>query len=212
MICVSLRESDPERCLQILKNVDFAEIRLDKSNLCLIDVQKIFSQKSKLIATYRTDSQKNFRGMDLLLGAIEAGATYVDIDVGANEDVKNALIKKARRHGCQVIVSYHNLERTPPEEELRKIIDRCFDQGADIAKIACLAQSAKDNVTILGLLSDERPLVVIGMGQIGKITRIVGPILGSQFTYASLDEGKETAEGQMSYSRLSEIMERLKDS
>jgi len=64
---------------------------------------------------------------------------------------------------------------------------------------------------MIGLLSDTRPLVVIGMGQLGKITRIAGPLLGSLFTYASHDKGKETAEGQIDHMLLRKIFKDLKD-
>jgi 3-dehydroquinate dehydratase-1 len=100
---------------------------------------------------------------------------------------------------------------TPVREELEHLIDWCFDSGADLAKLACMVQSNTDNVRLLGLLSDTKPKVVIGMGQLGKITRIVGPLLGSQFTYASLDEKKETAEGQINHILLRKILKSLKD-
>lgn len=211
MICVSLKETNPEKCIQILRNIDFAEIRLDKMYVNSTEVRKIFSHHPNLIATLRTGSQENTEGETLLMAAIEAGAAYVDIQVEAYEDLKRALIQKARSHRCKVIISYHNFKRTPGRVELEHIVNLCFDSGADIAKVACLVQSPKDNTRIIGLLSDTRPLVVIGMGQLGKITRIAGPLLGSLFTYASLDRGKETAEGQIDHMLLRKIFKSLKD-
>jgi len=211
MICVSLKETNPEKRIQILRNIDFAEIRLDKMYVNSTEVRKIFSHHPNLIATFRTGSQKNTEGETLLMAAIEAGAAYVDIEVEAYEDFKRALIQKARCYRCKVIISYHNFKRTPGRVELEHIVNRCFDSGADIAKVACLVQSPKDNTRIIGLLGDTRPLVVIGMGQLGKITRIAGPLLGSLFTYASLDKGKETAEGQIDHMLLRKIFKSLKD-
>lgn len=211
MICVSLKEPNLEKCFQILKKIDFAEIRLDKMHVDPLSVRKIFSRHPKLVATYRAGTKKNIRAKVLLMSAIEAGAAYVDIEVEAYEATRKDLIKKARSHGCEVIVSYHNFERTPPPAELRLIVDRCFDFGADIAKVACQVQSTSDNIRLLELFIDARSLVVIGMGQLGKITRIAAPLLGSPFTYASLDKGMETAEGQINHMLLRKILKTLKE-
>jgi 3-dehydroquinate dehydratase-1 len=44
------------------------------------------------------------------------------------------------------------------------------------------------------------------MGEKGKLTRLAAPLLGSVFTYASLGEGKETAEGQWEAASLRRIL------
>ena len=87
-------------------------------------------------------------------------------------------------------------------------------EGADIAKIACKVHSERDNIRLLGLLDREKSggeLVVVGMGEQGRITRIVAPFLGSPFTYASLAEGKETAVGQVSKNKLENIMRLIRE-
>ena len=48
-------------------------------------------------------------------------------------------------------------------------------------------------------------MVVLGMGEMGKITRIMAPFLGAEFTFAAMDEGKETAPGQIPYLKMKEI-------
>jgi 3-dehydroquinate dehydratase-1 len=48
------------------------------------------------------------------------------------------------------------------------------------------------------------------MGPKGRLTRVVAPLLGSQFTYASAAGGKETAEGQIEREELEKIMEALR--
>lgn len=209
MICVSLKETNPEKLLRILKKIEFAEIRLDSMTVDVASVRDIFSQHSCLIATCRPGLREDIERKTLLLAAVEAGAAYVDIEVESDDTFKDALVHESRRQGCKVIVSYHNLERTPNRAELEKVLSWCFESGADIAKIACKVRSERDNAQILGLLSDARPLVVIGMGHLGIITRIVGPYLGSRFTYAALEEGKETAEGQISKTQIEIILRRL---
>lgn len=211
MICVSLKETNPEKLLRLLKKIEFAEIRLDSMTADVANVRNIFSQHQNLIATCRPGLREDKDRKILLLTAVKAGAAYVDIEIESGNGFKSALVQESRRQGCKVIVSYHNFDKTPDRAELEKIVSWCFDSGADIAKIACLVRSERDNAQILGLLSDARPLVVIGMGPLGKITRIAGPSLGSLFTYAALEEGEETAEGQISKTELEKILESLKD-
>ena len=47
--------------------------------------------------------------------------------------------------------------------------------------------------------------VVLGMGQEGRISRIMTPYLGSEFTFASAAQGEETAPGQFDFQQLTDI-------
>jgi len=211
MICVSVAEVTFEKCLYALKGIDFAEIRIDKMAVEVEDVKKIFNQHPKLIATCRPGRVDDKKRKELLLVAIEAGAAFVDVEVESDDEYKNTIVEKARSAGCLVIISYHNFEKTPQRVELEHILNWCFDSGADIAKIACRVNSEKDNARLLGLLNETRSLVVAGIGDKGKISRVVAPLLGSPFTYASLIAGKETAEGQIDKETLKRIFQTLKD-
>jgi 3-dehydroquinate dehydratase-1 len=64
----------------------------------------------------------------------------------------------------------------------------------------------RDNARLLGLLDLGVPLVVVGMGRLGRLTRIAAPLLGSLFTYASLGAGRETADGQLDAASLERIL------
>ena len=63
---------------------------------------------------------------------------------------------------------------------------------------------------MLGLLDTDRKLVVVGIGEHGKITRIIGPLLGSQFTFTASQKGKETADGQIDRETTVRMIEELK--
>jgi len=206
MICISIAEKTPEKNLKALKDVDFAEIRIDRMERPQVPgIKKIFSHPTRLIATCRPGKIPDKKRQTLLTTAISAGAAYVDIGLESDKGIKKTILEKARLAGCKVIVSYHNFITTPAETKLRDIIEECFVSGADIAKIACMVHSDHENIILLGLLLDSRPLVVIGMGEKGKVTRIAAPILGSLFTYASLSSGKETAAGQLDKTNLEKI-------
>jgi 3-dehydroquinate dehydratase-1 len=206
MICVSLAEKDPNVCLEILEKVEMAEIRIDLAELPDEDIMKVFSPRKKLIATCRPGKYTASERMHKLKLAVESGATFVDIEYEAEDDFRNAMIEYAHARQCDVIISYHNYECTPELDELEKIMNKCFELGADIAKMATLVKVNRDNSKILSLYKAPGRLIAIGMGELGKISRIVAPFLGAEFTYAALTEDSITAPGQISYDRLNKYI------
>jgi 3-dehydroquinate dehydratase type I len=211
MICVSLAEPTPEKCLVALKGIPFAEIRLDRMRTSEEGVGRIFSSHPRLIATCRPGRYTDARRLALLRTAVSAGAAYVDVEVEAGASYKRALVREARSAGCGVIVSYHDLERTPPRRELERVVGRCFASGADIAKIACWVRSPKDNARLIGLLDDDRALVVVGLGKKGTMTRVMGPLAGARFSFASRARGRETAGGQIPHEALARLIRMVAD-
>lgn len=211
MICVSLAEPTPERCLAALKGLPFAEIRLDRMRTDEAGAARIFSGHPGLIATCRPGRFAEARRLALLRAAIAAGAAYVDIEVEAGASFKQTLVREARSAGCGLIVSYHDFNGTPPRKALEAIVDGCFASGADIAKIACRVRSLRDNARLLGLLDDTRSMVVVGLGKKGSVTRVAGPLAGASFTFASRAKGRETAPGQIPRGALARLIGRVKD-
>jgi 3-dehydroquinate dehydratase type I len=211
MICVSISEKDKAKLIERLSGVELAEVRLEALSPTVEDVKEVFAQPAKLIATMRPGSCPDEERLRILTAAIEAGAAYVDIELDSSTIVREGVLAAARRNGCKVIVSHHDFERTPDRDELRRIVDDCFAAGADIAKIACVANSRADAARILGLLDGEKPLIAIGMGKYGRITRIAAPLLGSPFTYASQGEGMGTAEGQIEVRELRTILAEIEN-
>jgi 3-dehydroquinate dehydratase-1 len=136
----------------------------------------------------------------------------VDIEIEAGAAYKKEIMQTARLRECQVILSYHNFENTPSKKQLGTIIEQCFSQGADIAKIACRVHSETDSARILSLYDypgqlHKGKITAIGMGEKGKITRLAAPLLGAPFTYASQSTGKETAPGQLDKDTLAKILD-----
>ena len=212
MICVSMDEQYDINYLKALTDISFAEIRMDCMDLTVNDIGDIFSQPVKFIATCRPGFHDDCKRKEYLIAAIEAGAKYVDIEVESDIADKREIMEKARSRGCKVIMSFHDYDKTPDSEKLEQIAALCFSEGADIAKIACKVNYITDSARLIGLLGQEDfkdRLVVVGMGEKGKITRIAGPFLGSLFTYASPAENKSTADGQIEKKRLENIMRSL---
>lgn len=206
MICASIGEKNVEKCIESIKRVEMAEIRIDLAGLKNDDIRKVFSTGKKLIATCRPGKINDEDRKDMLKIAVEAGATYVDIEYEAPPEYKNELIDFAHSHQCDVIISYHNYDRTPELEELEKIVHNIYEQGADLAKIATHVNMNRDNSKILSLYKAPGRLVAVGMGDLGRISRVVAPFLGAEFTYASLNESSTTAPGQISYEKLNQFI------
>jgi len=210
MICVSLSEPDLSGCLAALAGLPFAEIRMDRTKLSTQEVRRLFSSHKRLIATCRPGAILDEVRKELLLAAIEAGAAYVDVEVESEISFREEIVTRARQKNCKVIVSSHDAGRTPDRLELEACLAACFEAGADIAKIACKARTDQDNARLLGLLDDPRPVVVVAMGAKGRITRVLAPLLGSPFTFASPVQGKETAEGQIDRKTLLRLMKTIR--
>jgi 3-dehydroquinate dehydratase-1 len=209
MICVAISDKNIENCLETLKNVDMAEIRLDLTEFGDTNIKKIFSQSKKLIATLRPGICDDEVRLSRLKTAIRAGAKYVDLEYESDEDYRNKLIEFAHKNNCDVIISYHNFKSTPRLNVLNRIVKNCFEHGADIAKVVTTAKTNIDNSRILALYNYPGRIVAFCMGCLGKITRIIAPFMGSEFTYAAMDEGKATAAGQIRYSDMKEIIQKL---
>ncbi|QQS51545.1 MAG: type I 3-dehydroquinate dehydratase [Bacteroidota bacterium] len=209
MICVAISNSDYRQCLATLQGIEMAEIRLDLTGFDEETIDLVFSGKVPLIATCRPDSMSESQQYKLLHRAIVAGAKYVDIELEASDEQRQRIVDLARRHECKVIISYHNYSETPGMRELFEIIDSCFAKGADIAKLATMVHNRVDNARLMSLYSDSRPLVAIGMGEEGKLSRVMAPLLGASFTFAAADGEVGTAPGQISYSDMKAIMAEL---
>lgn len=194
-----------------LEKTDMAEIRLDLTQFTMEQVKIIFSVQKKLIVTYRPVEGFEADRLPKLKAAVEAGANYVDIEHESSDDFRKEIIDFAHLHNCDVIVSYHNFDCTPRLAELQNIISNNFRKGADVVKIATMVKTNNDNARIISLYNIPGRIVAFGMGNLGKITRIIAPFLGAEFTFAAMDEGAETAPGQIKYSKMKTAIQNIEN-
>jgi len=215
MICVSIGKINYQDLLALLADEKFIEIRLDMNNFSDDEMRTVFSGPAKTIATCRPGTFSKTERIEKLKTCIEAGASYIDLELETDKEYLKELSTLSKKNGCKVIISYHDQKKTPSSSELKRICRSCSELGTDIVKIACNILSENDSARLLSLydqeiFSEKFQLIAIGMGNKGKITRLAAPLLGSPFTYASLKNGRKTAKGQISKSVLEEIYKLIK--
>jgi 3-dehydroquinate dehydratase/shikimate dehydrogenase len=129
----------------------------------------------------------------ILENAVRNGARFVDIDYRFAKPIA----------GAEVIGSFHDFAATPADVDT--ILSRACASPAQIAKVATFVNSWDDNRRLLDLSSRQwpKPVIVAGMGEIGQITRVIGPARGSFLTYAA--SANASAPGQMTTREIRDI-------
>ena len=148
------------------------------------------------------------RKIDELVKATELGADIVDIELNTrNLEAALPVIKK--RAKC--LLSFHELEKTPPLDKMKEIVQKELAAGADICKVITTAQRFEDNLAVLQLIAEfpGTKKISFAMGPLGLASRILCPLVGGDFTYASIEEGKESAPGQITVRDLRAIYEMM---
>jgi 3-dehydroquinate dehydratase-1 len=175
--------------------VDLLEIRADafatgqnalmnaapRLNAPLIVTARIFREGG---AARLSPSERRLRYEQLL-----PHAAWIDTEL-ASAATFAPLLQSARARGVRIILSFHDFRRTPPVEKLRALARRASDAGADLFKVATLTQTATDLARLLSFLSGKSaiPLSVMGMGRMGKISRLLFASAGSVLNYGYLGE------------------------
>jgi len=148
------------------------------------------------------------RKIDELVTATELGADIVDIELNTrNLEAALPVIKK--RAKC--LLSFHELEKTPPLDKMKAIVQKELEAGADICKVITTAQRFGDNLAVLQLIAEfpGTKIISFAMGPLGLASRILCPLVGGYLTYASIEEGKESAPGQITVRDLRAIYEMM---
>ena len=137
---------------------------------------------------------------EVLLDALSCGPAYIDLEVAAPQETRQRLLEARARTGIRtrIISSVHRFEPTAPDE-LARLLDQAPAE-ADVLKLAVAVEDAADLLPLLSLIDarqDERPLVLIGMGPAGLLSRALYRRFGSPWTYVVPDDGEAVAPGQL---------------
>ena len=219
--CVPIVETSVERAHTAIKEADrladLIELRVDY--LRRVDLALLLgnSQKPLIVTNRRKEEGGRYRGKErkrvaVLEKAIDLGADYIDVELATETSFLKNLIRNKGK--TQVILSFHDFRGTPSLKELQKLFTRMIRLGANVIKIVPFAESWEDNLTVLSLIpfakKRRQKIVAFCMGEKGKISRVISPLLGAAWTYASLNKNRSSAPGQLTVQELTEIWKKMK--
>lgn len=213
-ICVSIVEKDLEAIKEIEPEVDLFEVRIDLIGPDWPDLVHFLNKP--WIACNRSPEEGGRGSTDQdkriseLMWAAESGASIIDIEHRTKGLAETVKLIKAR---AQCLISYHDVTGTPAYNTLVGIVESQIKAGADICKIVTTANSFQDNLTVLKLINrfPEARMVAFAMGETGRISRVLSPLAGGYFTFACIEQGKESSVGQIPVKELKEIYGYLRD-
>ena len=149
---------------------------------------------------------------DVLLKVSATGfADIIDVETGQISEGEE-FINQLHNNGVYVLASHHDFEKTPELLDLMEIYDGLETTGADIIKLAVMPKEPADVLRIFKAAeyandNCQALLIMIAMGDMGKVTRTCGKLVGSCITFASMDAA--SAPGQIDFSTMNSLLEIL---
>jgi len=239
MICIPITdEKQKDAWISVERSApaaDAIELRMDLITdgdlSCLMATARKASDRVKIIVTCRRKEESLLppsinqalpkkemtptSRMHLLKQAIELGADFIDVELAAGDKAIKQLQSFRRKHksSTQIIVSWHNISKTPSFKILKEIFQACAETGADIVKIVPYARKMADNLTVLNLIAyakmKNREIIAMCMGELGQTSRTMAPLWGSYLGFAVLSGGKKSAPGQLTVRVMREFQQLL---
>lgn len=203
--CLIITEANLETAKEQIQQADILEFRLDLfKNLDFNQLKNLRQAVSlPVIFTLRHVSHGgNYHGqgyerLENLRKIAALQPDYLDME----SDIPKSFFEEMQKvyPKIKLICSHHNLKNTP--EDLALLIKKMVDHPAQIYKLATLAHTSIDVLRMLKCIKETTEagyqFIGICLGLIGQPTRILGPIFGNAFTYATLNNTCTTAPGQI---------------
>ena len=213
---------------QVIANTadaDLAEFRIDllsfasdtKQVIALgHELKKILGNKP-LIATIRTKNE----GGQLEISDADYGKTYqaylknpfmdwLDVEMFRDQKLVSEIVQKAHQKKVLVVMSNHDFQKTPSQDEIEKRLLKQDQMGADVLKIAVMPKSKQDvftlmNATLKVSQQTTQPLLTMSMGQLGTISRVATANMGGSYSFGMI--GQASAPGQIDVTKLKQILQ-----
>ncbi|AGQ06786.1 3-dehydroquinate dehydratase [Acinetobacter baumannii] len=213
---------------QVIANTadaDLAEFRIDllsfasdtKQVIALgHELKKILGNKP-MIATIRTKNE----GGQLEISDADYGKTYqaylknpfmdwLDVEMFRDQKVVSEIVQKAHQKKVLVVMSNHDFQKTPSQDEIEKRLLKQDQMGADILKIAVMPKSKQDvftlmNATLKVSQQTTKPLLTMSMGQLGTISRVATANMSGSYSFGMI--GQASAPGQIDVTKLKQILQ-----
>lgn len=201
----SLKEAEQQLALARTKCA-LAELRLD----LILGWNLNWIQKMRfhlpLIVTLRSHDQggsfaeSEDKRLQLLRQLASLEPDYLDVESTAPPDF--VLELKKAHPATKIVLSFHDFQQMPP---LQKVLEGMLRCPADLYKIAVTIPSSVEALELLTFMKANPQVLAMGMGPFGALTRILSPLFGGRFTYASLTDELSSAPGQVTADELETI-------
>jgi 3-dehydroquinate dehydratase-1 len=196
------------------RDVDLLEFRADALVTRIPEVRRALARvKVPVLLTVRHPAEGGIGKLSSerrkeLFHELLPFAALVDVELRSAVAMR-PVIAFARSRGIGIVVSDHHFHRMPSLAEMRDRRGRAFAAGADVFKLAALANDARSVARLLDFVaaSGSHPSAVMGMGKLGQASRLVLACAGSILNYGYLD--KPNATGQWEAKELKALLLRL---
>jgi len=209
-ICAVITNKDRKIIKEIEPLADLFEVRIDLIGDGWQDIARSLN-KPWIACNRKADEggewkQGEAARIEELLKATELGADMIDIELRTTNLTE---VVKLIKQKAKCLISFHDLKGTPSFEDMKEIVQRQIKAGADVCKLVTTAKSLADSTAVLQLIPSfpGTKIVSFAMGQPGLVSRILCPLIGGDFIYASIEAGKESATGQITITELRKIYE-----
>jgi 3-dehydroquinate dehydratase type I len=218
VICIPIAAAETVQAIEKMERAaplaDLVELRIDR--MPNAEMKRLLAaRRIPVIVTNRSRQEGGgFAGTEeervaLLTEAVRLGADYVDIEAATDPALKAKLITALAGGATRLIISWHDFSGTPPTKFLEGKLAACMADSPAIVKIVTHAGAAADCLRLLELIPEAlrrgQAIAAFCMGEKGKISRIMAPLLGSAISYASLEPEEASAPGQLTIHELREI-------
>jgi len=190
--------------LHMAATPDLFEIRLDHLIKHLDEIEDIITKlRTPIIITARHPREGGANKLDapqraaLLLRFLDH-ASYVDIELRALHELRS-VHRQARAKKIGVIVSFHDLKRTPSLSRLLAKARAAIAAGADVIKVATRTDNDMEVKRLLDFFDEahvDLAVSAMGIGKLGAKSRLALMRRGSVLNYAHL--GRASFPGQPS--------------
>ncbi len=196
---------------QRLQQCDIVELRLDLLELDTDELRDALPQLGiPVLLTARHPAEGGQGDLDAasraaMIEPLLDLAALVDIELRSVREMQS-VISKARQFGVAVLGSFHDFTGTPGDEVLAGAVAAGTSAGLDAVKFATFLNSPDDLIRLMRLAAQKHrlPLSVMGMGSLGRVSRIALAKLGSVLNYGFI--GESNAPGQWPAARLKELL------
>jgi len=140
----------------------------------------------------------------------------IDVELFTGDEVVADIVQYANNHNVKVVMSNHDFDKTPSQDEIVNILCKMQDLKADLPKIAVMPQNTKDVLTLLCATNEmvtkyaKTPITTISMGNLGMVSRLSGETFGSALTFGSAKVA--SAPGQIQVNELYKVLNIIHES